>query len=101
MCVGWRMALASGTRWRRRKARTATSSILSGSNAAAPDLLATLQLSPDDLALARRQKVCPITRMALGSMGELVRVEVEGEPVFLCCAACKSRVRALTEQRQP
>jgi hypothetical protein len=58
-----------------------------------PDLLGALNLPPDDLLLARRQKVCPITRLALGSMGPLVRVEVEGEIVFLCCEACQQRVR--------
>ena len=57
-----------------------------------PDLLGALHLSADDLLLARRQKVCPITRMALGSMGPLVCVEVEGEPVFLCCQACQKRL---------
>jgi membrane fusion protein, copper/silver efflux system len=59
-----------------------------------PDLLGALHLSADDLLLARRQKVCPITRLALGSMGPPVRVEVEGETVFLCCQACKDSVKS-------
>ena len=57
------------------------------------DRLTGLQLSADELALARRQGVCPITRLPLGSMGELVRVEVEGQPIFLCCAACRGKIR--------
>lgn len=77
-----------------------SSSILAGGSPAAnaPDLLATLKLAPDDLLLARRQKVCPITRAPLGSMGELVRVEVEGEPVYLCCEACRDSVRVPSKQ---
>jgi hypothetical protein len=67
--------------------------IASASGSQTPDLLGALNLPPDDLILARRQKVCPITRMALGSMGPLVRIEVEGEPVFLCCQACQDSVR--------
>jgi hypothetical protein len=55
--------------------------------------LAGLKLSPDELVLARRQRVCPITRLPLGSMGELVRVEVEGQTVFLCCGACRGKIR--------
>jgi membrane fusion protein, copper/silver efflux system len=56
------------------------------------DLLSALKLSPTQLVLARRQKVCPITRMPLGSMGELVEVEVDERPVYLCCEGCRSRV---------
>ncbi|HZN35339.1 MAG TPA: heavy metal-binding domain-containing protein [Pirellulaceae bacterium] len=77
-------------------AGSGSSAVIAAASSAAgqtPDLLGALNLPPDDLLLARRQKVCPITRMALGAMGPLIRVEVEGEPVFLCCAACKSRVR--------
>jgi membrane fusion protein, copper/silver efflux system len=74
-----------------------SSAILAGSSpaASAPDLLATLKLDADDLFLARRQKSCPITRMPLGSMGELVPIEVDGERVFLCCEACRDSVRTV------
>lgn len=57
------------------------------------DLLSTLKLSPEQLVLARRQKLCPITRLPLGSMGELVEVKVEDRPVYLCCEGCRSRVK--------
>jgi hypothetical protein len=84
-----------------------TPGLVIAASAPTPDLLSTLKLAADDLALARRQKVCPITKMPLGSMGELVRVEVEGEPVFLCCESCRDSIRpaSLTgsarEARQP
>lgn len=48
-------------------------------------------LSAEDRALAEAQRVCPITKLPLGSMGPLVRVESEGKPVFLCCPACRRR----------
>jgi hypothetical protein len=50
-------------------------------------------LSPDDRLLARQQRVCPVTRKPLGSMGTLERVEVAGRTVFLCCAGCEARLR--------
>ena len=31
------------------------------------------------------KKICPITRLPLGSMGELVETEVDERPVYLCC----------------
>jgi hypothetical protein len=58
------------------------------------DRLAGLKLSADDRILAARQGVCPITRFPLGSMGELVAVEVDGRPVFLCCAGCRGKIKS-------
>ena len=46
------------------------------------------QLSDAERAIARWQRVCPVTRAPLGSMGELVRVEYQGRILFLCCEAC-------------
>ena len=57
------------------------------------DLLAKLKLSPDELLAARRQKICPVTGMALGSMGKLAKVQLADRTVFLCCEGCRSRVR--------
>ncbi|MGI8977938.1 MAG: heavy metal-binding domain-containing protein [Pirellulaceae bacterium] len=57
------------------------------------DLLSILKLSPEQLVLARRQRTCPITRLPLGSMGELVEVQVADRSVFLCCEGCRSRVK--------
>lgn len=46
------------------------------------------QLSDAERALARWQRICPVTRAPLGSMGELVRIEYQGRMLFLCCEAC-------------
>jgi hypothetical protein len=52
------------------------------------------KLEPEDRALAERQKVCPVTRKALGSMGTPTRVVVSGRVVFLCCAGCEDAIRS-------
>jgi hypothetical protein len=50
------------------------------------------QLSPEDRLLAESQKFCAVaTENSLGSMGVPLRIEVNGEPVFLCCAGCKDK----------
>lgn len=54
-------------------------------------LVAALKkLTPDDRALAEKQKFCPIlTNSRLGSMGVPVKMIVNGRPVFVCCPACE------------
>jgi Cu(I)/Ag(I) efflux system membrane fusion protein len=52
---------------------------------------ALAKLPPVDRALAESQRFCPIlAKTRLGSMGEPVKIVVEEETVFLCCAKCKS-----------
>ncbi|HZZ81395.1 MAG TPA: efflux RND transporter periplasmic adaptor subunit [Gemmataceae bacterium] len=51
---------------------------------------ALAKLSPADRALADAQRFCPIlTDNRLGSMGEPVKIVIDGQTVFLCCAGCK------------
>ncbi len=53
---------------------------------------ALANLSPEDRLLAESQKFCAIaTESPLGSMGTPLKVEVNGEAVFLCCAGCKGK----------
>lgn len=49
---------------------------------------ALAQLSPEDRAAARRQKICPVSGEPLGSMGAPVKVHVNGRDVFICCQGC-------------
>jgi hypothetical protein len=42
--------------------------------------------------LARAQRNCPVTGMALGTMGRPFRIELEGRAVYLCCGGCESRL---------
>ena len=54
------------------------------------EMIAALnELSPEDRRLAERQRICPVTKMPLGSMGAPPKVDVNGKPVFLCCMGCK------------
>lgn len=49
-------------------------------------------LSPEDRKEAVAQKFCAVMGSSLlGSMGTPLKVEIKGEPVFLCCSGCKSK----------
>lgn len=51
---------------------------------------ALAKLSETDRHLAREQRFCPVlTKSRLGSMGVPVRLVIEDQPVFVCCAGCK------------
>ena len=56
---------------------------------------ALAKLSPEDRALAESQRYCPVrTDSLLGSMGAPLKIMLDGQPVFLCCAGCKGRALA-------
>jgi hypothetical protein len=46
-----------------------------------------------DKAGVARQKVCPVTGAALGSMGAPVKVLVGDQPLYLCCKGCVGEVK--------
>ena len=51
-------------------------------------------LNSEDRQLAESQRYCAVmNHNLLGSMGTPIKIDVNGEPVFLCCAGCK--VKAL------
>lgn len=54
-------------------------------------LLDKLDLSDRERAIALRQRVCPVTNMALGSMGEPTKVMGAGQEVRLCCKGCRKK----------
>ncbi len=57
------------------------------------------QLSPDDRILAESQKFCAIATVnPLGTMGAPVKIDVNGESVFLCCAGCKTKALGNPEE---
>ena len=50
------------------------------------------KLSPEDRKEARAQKFCAVMNTSLlGSMGAPIKLDVKGQPVFVCCAGCKSK----------
>jgi len=57
------------------------------------EMIAALsELSPQDRTLAESQRICPVTKMPLGSMGTPPKVEVNGQAVFICCNGCEARL---------
>jgi hypothetical protein len=48
------------------------------------------KLPPPERATAERQKLCPMTGIALGSMGTPVKIDIGGQTVWLCCDGCES-----------
>ena len=55
-------------------------------------IAALANLSPEDRALAERQRMCPVGDYRLGAMGTPKKVEVNGIPVFICCEGCRERL---------
>jgi Cu(I)/Ag(I) efflux system membrane fusion protein len=45
-------------------------------------------LTPDE------QKICPVTTLKLGAMGDPILVEVEGQKIWTCCSACPPKLKA-------
>ena len=49
---------------------------------------ALAKLSAADRELVAALKVCPVSGEALGSMGEPIKVTVDGKDLFVCCEHC-------------
>jgi YHS domain-containing protein len=47
------------------------------------------ELSDEDRAAAEKQRVCPVSGEALGTMGKPYKVALKGRTVFLCCSGCE------------
>jgi hypothetical protein len=53
------------------------------------------KLAPDDRAAVDAQEWCAInTGERLGEMGPPVKLDVKGQPVFLCCKGCEKKALA-------
>jgi len=57
------------------------------------DLKNIEQLPEADRQLALKQRICPVTGAALGSMGVPVKITLRGQPVFLCCQGCVGKAK--------
>lgn len=49
----------------------------------------TAKLSPADAAAVEKQHFCPVTDKMLGSMGPPLKVDVNGQQVWICCEGCR------------
>ena len=57
------------------------------------------KLSPEDRKEAEAQKFCAVMSSSLlGSMGAPLKLDVKGQPVFVCCAGCKSKAMKNTDE---
>ncbi len=56
-------------------------------------MLVSTQSPPADRdAAIIKQSVCPVTGAKLGSMGEPIDVQADGQTVYLCCTGCESAI---------
>jgi hypothetical protein len=54
--------------------------------------------SPEDRASAMKQHFCPVSGEMLGTMGAPEKVDVNGQPVWICCDGCKDKLLADPEK---
>ena len=47
------------------------------------------KLSAEDAVLAEKQHMCPVSGEMLGSMGAPIKVNVDGQQVWICCEGCR------------
>lgn len=68
----------------------------SGGNMVSFNEVATVPASKQQLAASAiaRQKICPVSGKPLGSMGDPVAVDVNGQQLYVCCAGCLNAVKA-------
>jgi hypothetical protein len=53
---------------------------------------AMAKLNSEDRQLAEAQKYCAVmSRERLGAMGLPIKLDIKGEPVFVCCSGCKAK----------
>jgi hypothetical protein len=71
----------------------ANTTAASGDSESAEIEAALAQLSPEDRQAAEKQKICPVGKGPLGTMGPPAKVNIEGRDVFLCCSHCESLLR--------
>ena len=56
------------------------------------ELEAIASLPEAEQELIKAQKICPVTKMMLGSMGTPKKIDVNGKPIYICCMGCKKRL---------
>jgi hypothetical protein len=55
---------------------------------------AAVKLTPQELQLVKRQRICPVTNLPLDSMGGPVPLVVQGRKVYMCCKGCEAKLKA-------
>ena len=53
------------------------------------------KLRPEEFSAVEAQQWCAVTAdERLGSMGPPLKIELKGQPVYLCCNSCKKKAEA-------
>jgi len=50
---------------------------------------ALAEFSPEDAASAEKQHICPVSDEMLGAMGAPIKIDVDGQQVWICCEGCR------------
>ena len=50
------------------------------------------KLSPEDAASAEKQHMCPVSGEMLGTMGAPIKVDLQGQQVWICCEGCRNQL---------
>ncbi len=66
-----------------------------------PPQVVVVTLNEDDAVGLQRQKVCPVTKAPLGSMGTPIKVLITDQPLYLCCRGCVNKVEERPEAYLP
>ena len=56
------------------------------------------KLSPEDAAAAQQQHICPVSGEMLGTMGPPLKIDVNGQKVWICCEGCKEKLLASPDE---
>ena len=57
------------------------------------DILNIEKLPQEDRQAAKAQAICPVTGVALGSMGVPVKITLRGKSIYLCCQGCVGKAK--------
>ena len=56
------------------------------------------KLSPEDATSAEKQHICPVSGEMLGTMGAPLKIDVNGQQVWICCDGCKDKLLASPDE---
>ena len=56
------------------------------------------KLSPEDAESAEKQHICPVSGEMLGTMGAPLKIDVNGQQVWICCEGCKNKLLASPDE---
>ena len=96
LILGGAVVVASGCTGDRPTASPATGAAVAARPEAKDEVASErAKLSSEDRALVDAQEWCVVsTDERLGSMGPPIKLDVKGQPVFVCCKGCKRKAEA-------